>query len=202
MGRNGTTTATHPIRGEESDLARTAPPPVIDLEEAWVIRRVQEGDADAFETLYRAHARRVHGICRRITADPRLAEELTQDVFLRVWERIGQYQGRSKFSTWLYRIATNRALDGLRGDIRRSAREVPVERPADWEHPRPAPRPETRMRLEEAVESLPAAARAVFVLHDVEGYRHEEIAAMTGIAAGTSKSQLHRARRLLRERLG
>lgn len=202
MGRNGTTTATHPIRGEDSGLVRTTPPPVIDLEEAWAIRRVQEGDADAFETLYRAHARRVHGICRRITADPRLAEELTQDVFLRVWERIGQYQGRSKFSTWLYRIATNRALDGLRGEIRRSAREVSVERPADWEHPRPAPRPETRMRLEEAVESLPAAARAVFVLHDVEGYRHEEIAAMTGIAAGTSKSQLHRARRLLKERLG
>jgi len=180
---------------------RTTPPPVIDLEEAWVIRRVQEGDADAFETLYRTHARRVYGICRRITADPRLAEELTQDVFLKVWERIGRYEGRSKFSTWLYRIATNRALDGLRGEIRRSARELPVERPADWEPPRPAPRPETRLRLEEAMESLPAAARAVFVLHDIEGYRHDEIAEMTGVAEGTSKSQLHRARRLLKERL-
>lgn len=201
MGRNGTK-AIDPNREETSDLVRTTPPPVIDLEEAWIIRRVQEGDTDAFEALYRAHMRRVYGICRRVTADPGLAEELTQDVFLRVWERIGQYRGDSKFSTWLYRIAANRAVDGLRGEIRRSSRELAVERPADWEPPRPAPRPETRMRLEEAVETLPPAARAVFVLHDVEGYRHEEIAEMTGIAAGTSKSQLHRARRLLRERLG
>jgi RNA polymerase sigma-70 factor (ECF subfamily) len=201
MGRNGTT-VTHPIREENSDLVRTTPPPAIDLEEAWVIRRVQEGDTEAFETLYRTHVRRVYGICRRITADTRLAAELTQDVFLRVWERIGQFRGTARFSTWLYRIATNRALDGLRGEIRRSTREMAVEQPADWAPPRPAPRPETRMRLEEAMESLPPAARAVFVLHDVEGYRHEEIAEMTGIAAGTSKSQLHRARRLLRERLG
>jgi RNA polymerase sigma-70 factor (ECF subfamily) len=139
---------------------------VVDLNEAWLIRRVKEGDVEAFGTLYREHVKRVYAICLRITADPDTAEELTQDVFVRVWQRIGQYEGRSKFSTWLHRIAAKRSLD-----------------------------------LEAAIARLPEAARAVFVLHDVEGYRHEEIARMTGIAEGTSKSQLHRARRILRERL-
>jgi RNA polymerase sigma-70 factor (ECF subfamily) len=187
---------------EERAVPKTVLPPVVDLNEAWVIQRVKRGDVEAFGTLYRAYLRKVYAICYRITANESLAEELTQDVFLRVWERIGQYEGRSKFSTWLHRIATNRALDGLRAEIRRSARETSTEDPAAWEPPRPSPKPEGGLDLESAIASLPTSARTVFVLHDVEGYRHEEIAEMTGIAPGTSKSQLHRARRLLRTRLG
>ena len=175
--------------------------PVPDLNEGWIIQRVKQGDRDAFGILYRKYVGKVYAICLRITANQAIAEELTQEVFLKVWERIGQYQGRSKFSTWLHRIATNRALDGLRSEIRRSAREISTEEPETWEPTQPPPRPDRHLDLERAIAELPPSARAIFVLHDMEGYRHEEIAEMIGIAAGTSKSQLHRARRLLRKKL-
>ena len=177
------------------------PGPPIALDEARLIKRVQEGDMKAFEALYRRHEGRVYGICLRISANQSLAEELTQDVFLKVWQRIGSYEGRSKFSTWLYRLATNRAIDGLRSEIRRSARETTTEDPASWEPPRPGPKPEGKMDLESAIGELPTAARTVFVMHDVQGYKHKDISEMTGMAEGTSKSQLHRARRLLRAKL-
>lgn len=177
------------------------PEPLIDLDEFRLIRRVQEGDARAFEALYRSHVGRVHAICRRLAGNPGVAEDWTQDVFVQVWEKIGSYEGRSRFSTWLYRLATNRAIDGLRADVRRSRRESPVEDAESWMEPGPPPRPERTMDLEAAIASLPTAARMVFVLHDVEGYRHRDIAEMTGMAEGTSKSQLFRARGLLRERL-
>jgi RNA polymerase sigma-70 factor (ECF subfamily) len=136
-----------------------------------------------------------------MAGDTNVAEEWTQDVFLTVWQKIASYEGRSRFSTWLYRLATNRAIDGLRSETRRSKSESTTGDPEAWAPAPASPRPERGMDLESAIASLPGAARAVFVLHDVEGYRHHEIAEMTGMAEGTSKSQLHRARRLLRERL-
>jgi len=186
---------------KESFVFSSGSSPVPDLNEGWVIQRVKQGDREAFQILYRHYVGKVYAICLRITANQAIAEELTQEVFLKIWERIGQYEGRSKFSTWLHRIATNRALDGLRSEIRRSSRETSTEEPETWEPPQPAPRPDRRLDLENAIAGLPPSARTIFVLHDVEGYRHEEIAEMIGIAEGTSKSQLHRARRLLRERL-
>jgi RNA polymerase sigma-70 factor (ECF subfamily) len=184
-----------------SCVTRSATPAVLDLEEAWIIQRVKQGDLDAFETLYRRYERKVYGICLRIAANATVAEDLTQEVFLRVWQRIGQYESRSRFSTWLHRIAVNRALDGRRSELRRSARETAPPDADTWDPPVPARPPEPRMDLETAVSGLPLAARTVFVLHDIEGYRHDEIAELTGIATGTSKSQLHRARKLLRKRL-
>jgi RNA polymerase sigma-70 factor (ECF subfamily) len=186
---------------KESQVSDSASSPGPDVNEGWVIQRVKQGDREAFRILYRHYVGKVYAICLRITANQAIAEELTQEVFLKVWERIGQYEGRSKFSTWLHRIATNRALDGLRSEIRRSSHETSTEEPGTWEPPQPVPRPDRRLDLDNAIAGLPPSARAIFVLHDVEGYRHEEIAEMIGIAAGTSKSQLHRARRLLRERL-
>jgi RNA polymerase sigma-70 factor (ECF subfamily) len=188
---------------EDTPVTRTGPgpQPLIDLDEVRLVRGAQRGDTRAFEALYRSHVGRVYAVCKRLAGDTARAEDWTQDVFVQVWEKIGSYEGRSRFSTWLYRLATNRAIDGLRADIRRSRREAPVEDPESWTEPGPPPRPERTMDLEAAIASLPAAARLVFVLHDVEGYRHRDIAEMTGMAEGTSKSQLFRARGLLRERL-
>jgi len=177
--------------------------PVLDLQEVRLVRSAQQGDLEAFEALYRAHVGRVHAVCRRILTDPGRAEEATQDAFVRAWQRLESFEGRSRFSTWLHRLATNAAIDALRAHARRSHREaseedLPPRGESDGIPPRPA---EDRIDLEAAIASLPDGARTVFVLHDVEGYRHEEIARMTGTAEGTSKAQLHRARRLLRGRL-
>jgi RNA polymerase sigma-70 factor (ECF subfamily) len=131
--------------------------------------------------------------------DPSLAEELTQEAFIRAWQRLGSFRGDSAFSTWLHRLSVNVVLGHLRSTKRRAERELPeVERfePADADR---APEPGTAVDLERAINTLPQGARTVFVLHDVEGYRHREIAEIAGMAEGTSKAQLHRARKLLRE---
>src|SRR5213078_2162772 len=162
-----------------------------------LIHRAQQGDRAAFEALYRAHAGRVYALCLRLTADAAQAEERTQDAFVRAWERLATFRGESAFSTWLYRLTVNEVLLG-----RREQRIVTTDDPAALERPRGAdPASGSALDLERAVAALPPGAREVFVLHDVEGYRHEEIAELTGIAVGTSKAQLFRARRLLREAL-
>jgi RNA polymerase sigma-70 factor (ECF subfamily) len=164
-----------------------------------LIHRAQQGDRAAFEALYRAHVGRVYALCLRLTADRALAEERTQDAFVRVWERLATFRGDSAFSSWLYRITVNEVLLGRRAERRREQRVVTTEDPAALERPRGAdPASGSAFDLERAVAALPPGAREVFVLHDVEGYRHEEIAELTGIAVGTSKAQLFRARRLLR----
>ena len=167
-----------------------------------LIRRAQQGDRTAFEALYRAHAGRVYALCLRLTADRALAEERTQDAFVRAWERLATFRGESAFSSWLHRLTVNEVLLGRRAERRREQRVVTSDDPAALERPGGAdPSPGSALDLERAVAALPAGAREVFVLHDVEGYRHEEIAELTGIAVGTSKAQLFRARRLLREAL-
>lgn len=170
-----------------------------------VIAGAQRGDVDAFEQIYHAYVGRVHALCRRLSGDAERAEDLTQDVFVRAWRRLGSFQGRSRFYTWLYRLAVNLATDNLRAARRRGEVEMlldptDVEQPLAHLHVAPTP-PENRIALEAAIARLPEGARAVFVLHDVEGFQHQEIAAFLEIATGTSKAQLHRARRLLRQML-
>jgi RNA polymerase sigma-70 factor (ECF subfamily) len=157
------------------------------------------GDVRAFEHLYRTHLPRVHSLVRRMTGG-RDTDELTQDVFVRVWQKLGTFRGDSAFGTWLHRLAVNVALMAHRGEARRLRRVEATESIEDA----PVPAREawgTDIDLERAIAALPAGARTVFVLHDVEGYQHEEIAALTGTAVGTSRAQLFRARRLLREML-
>jgi RNA polymerase sigma-70 factor (ECF subfamily) len=159
----------------------------------------QSGDHQAFERLYRANLGRVHALVWRM-AGPDRADELTQDVFVRAWEKLGSFRGEAAFATWLHRVAVNLLLS-RRAKLRRE-REMLDEDDGILEHRSSgAPRPELVMDLETAVSRLPEGARQVFVLHDVEGYRHEEVADAMGIAVGTSKAQLHRARMLLRGHL-
>ena len=162
-----------------------------------VVRRAQAGDQDAFHTLYREHAGRVYALCLRLSGDRAAAEELTQDVFVRVWQKLRTFRGESAFSTWVHRLATNVALMAQRSRARRERRVNPVEDPAIYDRG-VAPTAGARIDLDQALARLPNGAREVFVLHDVEGYGHAEIGRLLGIAEGTSKAQLFRARRLLR----
>jgi RNA polymerase sigma-70 factor (ECF subfamily) len=164
------------------------------------VRRAQDGDQAAFRALYEAHAGRVYALCLRLAASAAEANELTQDVFVRAWQRLETFRGESAFGTWLHRLAVNEVLQARRAAARRTAR---VALPGDdGLLARSATvRPEPEWDLEQAIAGLPEGAREVFVLYDVEGYSHEEIAHLTGVAVGTSKAQLHRARRLLRERI-
>ena len=159
-----------------------------------------QGDLRAFERLYREHVARIHSLMRRmIGADE--AAEMTQDVFVRAWEKLGSFRGEAAFGTWLHRVAINVALTkraqlGRRRD-RMDADPTTLERiEARVGHG------DLSMDFERAIERLPDGARQVFVLHDVEGYTHEEIGSLLGVASGTSKAQLHRARMILRRHLG
>jgi RNA polymerase sigma-70 factor, ECF subfamily len=167
-----------------------------------LVRDAQAGDLAAFEQLYRQNVGRVYAVCLRMAGDASLAEELAQDVFVRAWEKLGSFRGESAFSSWLYPLTVNVALSERRSRRRRTARVMATEDPTVFEKPVVKDDPDTGFDLDKALKTLPPGARSVFVLHDVEGYRHEEIAKLTGVATGTSKAQLHRARRLLREALG
>jgi len=174
-------------------------PATVPVAERALVRAAQGGDLAAFEALYRASAAMVYAICLRMTAEAARAEELTQDAFVRAWERLATFRGESAFSTWLVRLAVNVALSERR---RRRRGDDRLTFPADLEPIAGAAaggHPAVAMDLERAIAALPEGARRVFVLHDVEGYEHAEIARLTGVAVGTSKAQLHRARRLLRE---
>ena len=166
-----------------------------------LVRRAQQGDSRAFGELFRRHQGRIYALCLRMVADPGRAEDLTQEAFVRAWTKLDSFRGRSAFNTWLHRLTVNLVL----GELRR--RHYQVERDADdeeLERADPEPRrhdPDAGLDLEQAIAGLPPQARMVFVLHDVEGYRHREIAGLTGLAEGTSKAHLHRARRILRRAL-
>jgi RNA polymerase sigma-70 factor (ECF subfamily) len=167
-----------------------------------VVRRAQAGELEAFEQLYRENVRRVYALCYRLAGEAGLAEELAQEVFVRAWQKLASFRGESAFSSWLHTLTVNVALSERRTRRRRTARVLATEDPTVFERGEPTPRPELGVDLERALQELPPGARAVFVLHDVEGYRHDEIAQRIGVAVGTSKAQLHRARRLLREVMG
>ena len=162
------------------------------------------GDRRAFERLYRAHVDKVFTLCARMVGDRVRAEELTQDVFVRAWEKLGQFRGDSAFSTWLYRMAVNVVLNERQAEKRRRERHDDGIEDMDslsFADARPLPVPGLSLDLEAAIAALPPGAKKVFVLHDVEGYTHEEIGAMLGVTSGGCKAQLHRARMLLREAL-
>lgn len=173
-----------------------------DEERSWV-ERARSGDTAAFERLYRAHAGRIHALVWRLGGnDAALAEDLVQEAFIRAWDKLELFEGKSAFGTWLHRLAANVALSDRRIRVRRVARERPmddaVERTAMGERDLHVG---LRTDLEQAIAGLPERARTVLVLFDIEGYRHEEIARMTGMAVGSSKAQLHRARKLVRAAL-
>lgn len=167
--------------------------------EADTIRRAQERDMRAFERLYRAHVGRVYAVCLRMTANATRAEELTQKTFLTVWEKLALFRGESAFTSWLHRVTVNTVLADLRAEQRRAQRVFAAEDPMIYETASSPPPAGIRLDLEQAIAGLPPQARAVFVLHDVEGWQHQEIAEQLGVAVGTTKAQLHRARKLLQE---
>ena len=159
--------------------------------------RAARGDMAAFEALYRRHSSRVHAICLRLTADRMSAEEAVQDVFVRLWERLGSFRGESAFSSWLHRLAINTVLQTMRSTRRREARVATSDDAALEDAPIRALAVEERIDLEDAIARLPQQVRMVVVLHDIEGFSHEEIAVMTGVPPGTIRSQLSRARKTL-----
>lgn len=174
-----------------------SPPPADDL------RAAQAGDAEAFGRLYRAEVGRVHALALRLTGDAQRAEELVQDAFVRAWRKLPSFRAESSLATWLHRLTVNVFLLNDRGARRRALREIPDEDLAEHAGPRrsAAHDVEDRVDLERAIARLPEGARVAFVLFDVYGYSHEEIAAEIGVATGTIRAQLHRARRRLREEL-
>jgi len=162
------------------------------------------GDRRAFERLYRDHVDKVFTLCARMVGERMRAEELTQDVFVRAWEKLGQFRGDSAFGTWLHRLAVNVVLNERQAEKRRRERHDDGIEDMDviaYGDARPLPVPGLSLDLEAAIAALPPGAKKVFVLHDVEGYTHEEIAGQLGVTAGGCKAQLHRARMLLREAL-
>lgn len=176
------------------------------LSEAEAIERAKGGDAEAFEVLYNLHKRRVYSLCLRMTANTAQAEDLTQEAFLQLFRKIATFRGESAFSTWLHRMSVNVVLMHLR---KKGLPAVSLEETMETEEE--TPRKElgaqdpvlsgsiNRLQLQRAIEELPPGYRTIFVLHDVEGYEHNEIAGMVGCSIGNSKSQLHKARMKLRE---
>jgi RNA polymerase sigma-70 factor (ECF subfamily) len=164
------------------------------------VTRAQAGDVDAFARIYRSHAPRVFALSMRLTGDPTRARTLTQDAFVTAWNRLSTFRGDAALGSWLHRITVNLALMDARGRKRYDAR-VAGSDAIDLNAATPPVDVDQAIDLERAIAGLPPGARTVFVLHDIEGYRHEEIARLTGAAPGTLRSQLHRARKLLMEAL-
>ncbi|HET6582914.1 MAG TPA: sigma-70 family RNA polymerase sigma factor [Nannocystaceae bacterium] len=171
--------------------------PADDERVAAVVRRAQAGDMAAFADLYRAHVGRIHALCVRLSGDAELARVLTQDAFVRAWEKLDGFRGDATFATWLHRLAVNLVLGDRRTRLRRLAREHESAALAESTGA-PLGRVDAGVDLERAIAELPPGARTVFVLYEIEGYRHDEIAEMMDLSVGTSKAQLHRARALLR----
>ncbi|MDB4917343.1 MAG: polymerase sigma factor, sigma-70 family [Gemmatimonadetes bacterium] len=160
------------------------------------------GDRRAFERLYRLHSVRVFSLCARMVNDRTRAEELTQDVFVRAWEKLSLFRGESAFGTWLHRLTVNVVLNDRKTEGRQRSRYDDDDEGDAIDHlPSRTHQRGDRMDLEMAINKLPKGAKRVFTLHDVEGYKHEEIAEMLGVTTGATKAQLHRARMLLREAL-
>jgi len=196
-------------------ISKKAAPPVSTiatekLREAEAIRRARNGDRSVFEYLYRLHSRRVYALCLRMVGNTAEAEDLTQEAFLLLLRKIHTFRGESAFSTWLHRLAVNLVLMRLR---KKSSPIVPLEATPDSDGETFSPSIDIgapdlllegsidRINLERCIQRLPVGYRTIFVLHDIEGYEHNEIAEILGRSVGDSKSQLHKARTRLREQL-
>jgi len=181
-----------------------------EFNEADAIERAKQGDAEAFQALYDRHKRRVYSLCLRMTANTAEAEDLAQEAFLQLYRKIGTFRGESAFSTWLHRLSVNVVLMHLR---KKSLPVVSLEETTQGGGEEDTPKKDfgaddvalagsiDRLQLQRAVDSLPPGYRTIFVLHDVEGYEHNEIAGIVGCSIGNSKSQLHKARMKLRDLL-
>jgi RNA polymerase sigma-70 factor (ECF subfamily) len=180
-----------------------------DFNEAEAIEKAKQGDAEAFQSLYDRHKRRVYSLCLRMTANTAEAEDLTQEAFLQLYRKIATFRGESAFSTWLHRLSVNVVLMHLR---RKSLPVVSLEettQAGEEDTPKKDFGAEDlalagsidRLQLQRAVNDLPPGYRTIFVLHDIEGYEHNEIAGIVGCSIGNSKSQLHKARMKLRDLL-
>lgn len=186
------------VRSDYSQAMASADSDIAVDERAWILK-AQRSDARAFEALYRLHVDKIYGLCLRMTGNVSEAEDCTQEAFIQAWMKMAKFRGDSAFATWLHRIAVNAVL----GRIRKSKREQDrIQAVSNVEPARVATGDTGELRdLAKAVDRLPERARHVFVLNAVYGYSHAEAAGMLGIAAGTSKAQLHRARRLLMQQL-
>jgi len=191
-------------------VARARRTEASELPEADAIRLAQQGNAAAFERLYELHSRRVYSLCLRMVGNTAEAEDLTQEAFLQLFRKIATFRGESAFSTWLHRLAVNVVLMKLR---KKSGTETSLEEVTEPDEESGGPRRDfgspdlrlsgsiDRVNLQRAVEQLPPGYKTVFVLHDIQGYEHNEIAKIMGCSIGNSKSQLHKARMRLRELL-
>jgi len=203
--RTDTYAASDQVRPEKGDLTDPRQAQA-GISEAEAIEKAKQGDAQAFEVLYNLHKRRVYSLCLRMTANAAEAEDLTQEAFLQLYRKIATFRGESAFSTWLHRLAVNVVLMRLR---KKGLSVVPLEETTETEEETPKKdlgaedaklaASIDRLQLQRAIERLPPGYRSIFVLHDVEGYEHNEIAEIVGCSIGNSKSQLHKARLKLRE---
>jgi RNA polymerase sigma-70 factor, ECF subfamily len=166
------------------------------MNESDCIRRAQNGDSAAIRELYQRYAPRVHAVVRRLAGDDALAEDWAQEAWVRAFRALPTFRGEARFSTWLHRIAVNSALHGRRGRERRAGRETELQ--PDTLHAARSDQTMLRISLQRALDELPPGMRQIVVLHDVEGYTHDEIGELLGVSAGTSKSQLFKARARLR----
>ena len=173
-----------------------------DVESSWA-EQAREGDAGAFERLYRLHRGRIYALCWRLCGgDAALAEDLLQEAFVRAWNKLHLFRGDSSFGTWMHRVAANVALSDRRIRLRRVKHETHMDESIERTAMGASDISQgLRNDLEQAISQLPERARTVLILYDVEGYQHAEIAEMTGMAVGSSKAQLHRARKLVRKAL-
>jgi RNA polymerase sigma-70 factor (ECF subfamily) len=183
-----------PLRSESEQTAAISGP-----DATHDVALAARGDVSAFERLYLTHLPRVHSLVRRM-AGGRDTDELTQDVFVRVWQKLGTFRGDSAFGTWVHRLAVNVVIERFRTETARRKRLFDGEEIFET-LASPARSRDLSMDFETALTKLPDGAREIFVLHDVEGYKHREIATLLDISAGTSKAQLHRARMMLRRHL-
>lgn len=190
------------MNGSGDDAGSRAPHPDEErrLNEAQLIRKACQGDGQAVRVLYERYAPRVHAVVRRIAGDDDLAQDYAQEAWIRAIRALPTFRGDSRFSTWLHRIAVNAALQAARKAETRKKRQVPMPE----QIPANPPRGDAllQQRLEWALDRLPEGMRQVMILHDVEGYTHEEIGEVLGVTSGTSKSQLFKARAKMRDMLG
>jgi RNA polymerase sigma-70 factor, ECF subfamily len=164
-----------------------------------LVARVRAGDVEAFEALYKQHAARIYSLASRMAGSPDEGEDLVQEIFLQAYRKLGSFKGDASVGTWLYRLAVNHCLDFVRSRRAKMGRVTDtLDAAGSFEPVSPRETPLARLDLERAIEQLPAGCREAFVLHDVEGFDHKEVARLLGIAEGTSKSQVFKARMKLR----
>jgi len=184
---------------ELTDRAQAAEATLADPPTALLVRQAKAGSEHAYEVLYRRLSPRVYALCLRMSGDSELARELVQDVFVKAWQGLGRFRGDAQFSTWLHRVAINVIMQDRRTKARRSGREELTDEIGRFDKAAVTSLPGMRIDLERAIAALPGGAKEALLLRDVHGYKYREVAVMMGVAVGTVKAQVHRARKMVRE---